>query len=88
MGSPLLVLVPIGLCLLDISLLGTLIPAIEQQQERCATPRIIHAVARAIVDTQFPDTCSYRMRITSIAKTQPVKANTNPGDRSGIAQLE
>jgi hypothetical protein len=88
MSSPVLVLLPIGLCLLDISLLGPLIPTTEQQQERWATPRIVHTVARAIVDTQFPDTCSYRMRITSIAKAQPVKANTNPGDRSGIAQLE
>ena len=51
LGSPVLVLLPIGVCLLDVSLLGTRIPATEQLHERCATPRRIHAGASAVVDT-------------------------------------
>ena len=68
---------PIGLCLLDVSRLGTFIPTTEDEQDRCATPRIIHTVARAIVDAEFPDAGAYSMSITKIPQPDASQPRTN-----------
>jgi hypothetical protein len=58
MLPPLLVLGPIRLCLSDICSLGSLISTTKQEERRWTALRIVHTVARAVVNPQFPDTTS------------------------------
>jgi len=87
MGPPLLVLGPIGLCLPDVDSLSALISATEQQKGCCAAPSIIHTVARAVVNPEFPDTTTHRVGIADIAETHTSKPGTNTGTGLDIAQL-
>jgi hypothetical protein len=85
MGHPLLVLSPIGLYLPNVYSLGGLISTTEQQEGCCAAPSIVHAVARAVVNPEFPDTTANRVRIADIAETHAGKTGTNTSTGLDIA---
>jgi hypothetical protein len=84
MLPPLLVLYPICLCLPDVCGLGGLIATTEQEDHLCAALDIVHAVARTVVNPEFPDTTTDRVRIPRIPKTHTGKTSTDTGTGSGI----
>jgi hypothetical protein len=86
MLSPLLILCPIRLRLPDVCGLGSLIATTEQEENRWATLGIVHAIPRAVVNPEFPDTTAHRVSIARIAETQAVNADTNAGTGSGVTQ--
>ena len=86
MPSPLLVLSPIRLCLPDICNLGSLISTTKQEERRWTALSIVHTVARAVVNPQFPDTTADGVRIAEIAKPHTGKTSTDTGTGPGITQ--
>src|SRR5712691_10871509 len=86
MEPPLLVRGPIRLGLPDICCLGRLIATTEQEKRRWTALGIIHAVARAVVNPQFPDTTADRMRIAEIPEPHAGKTGTDTGAGLGITQ--
>jgi hypothetical protein len=86
MLPPLLVFGPIRLCLPDICSLGSLISTTKQEKCRWTALSIVHTVARAVVNPQFPDTTADGVRIAEIAKPHTGKTSTDTGTGSGITQ--
>jgi hypothetical protein len=70
----------------DVDSLSALLPATEQQQSGSAAPSIVHTVARAVVNPEFPDTTTDRVCITDIAETYAGKPGTNTGPGLDITQ--
>ena len=60
---PLLVCGPICLCLPDVCGLDGLIATTEQEERPWTTLDIVHTVARAVVDPEFPDPTADGVRI-------------------------
>src|SRR5215475_10354762 len=96
MLPPLLVLGPVRLGLPDICSLGGLITPTEQEKRRWTTLSIIHAVARAVVNLEFPYTTAHCVRITEIAETHArrrarirarARASRNPSTHSSNGTL-
>jgi hypothetical protein len=86
MLPPLLILCPIRLCLPDICSLGSLISTTKQEKCRWTALSIVHTVARAVVNPQFPDTTADGVRVAEIAKSHTGKTSTDTGTGSGIPQ--
>ena len=57
---------------LDVRILAALVAAAQQQVERLAASRVVHAVARAEVDAHLAQTLADRPDIARIAVGQPV----------------
>ena len=81
-----LVLSPRGLRLSDVTLLRAFLAAAQQQQCGSLTPCIVHTVARAIINPEFPDATTHGMCIAKIAETHTRQPSTNPGTHLTIAQ--
>jgi hypothetical protein len=86
MLPPLLVFGPIRLCLPDICSLGSLISTTKQEERRWTALSIVHTVARAVVNPQFPNTTADGVRIAEIAKSHTGKTSMDTGTGSGIPQ--
>ena len=74
------------MCLLDIFGLGSFVATTQEQDERLALLRVIHAVARTVVDAQLANALAEALSIAEEPCFQSIEPRNDARTRPGIAK--
>lgn len=72
--------------MLDIFRLGSLVATTQEQDERLAVPRVIHAVAGTVVDAQLANALADALPIAEKPDFQSIEPRDDASTRLGIAE--
>jgi len=67
-------------------LLRSLVATTQQQQDRGADSSVVDAVARPLIDPQFPQAPAQRLGVARVAERESGKSNLYPDLRLAIGQ--